>query len=260
MTARLVTSCQIGSKTCSPDTVRLTRPSSSYSGQPRPKNAWESTTTPKRLFAKPLSDLAAQAIADSQLKLVIPDTQTSLSQSSRKWPYDCHLIFCGVRDENVKRPLVRHVNSRNVILRDTAYQRRDVSKRCFLHRWQRFQGFDRDNTDARSNRAAQTLHVDGNVPRAGPRHLQPDRGFPGRAPMIPVLTPSFVAAKIRVIHEAHVGCASLEGYFHDGATSDMPKFVMCELHPLPLATGLSTSLRGRVSRTGRASGGRPART
>ena len=53
MTSDLVISCHSGSSTCSPPTLRVTKPSSSYCAQFLAKKALDRTTTPNALWATP---------------------------------------------------------------------------------------------------------------------------------------------------------------------------------------------------------------
>jgi hypothetical protein len=53
MTSALVIPCQIGRMVCSPETVRVTSPSSSYCGQFFAKKALDRMTTPNRQAGHP---------------------------------------------------------------------------------------------------------------------------------------------------------------------------------------------------------------
>ena len=81
VTWSLLTPCQSGRRTCAPDTDMVTRPSSSYCGQPLAKNGGDSTTRPNRLRAIPLSTF--RRIAERHRRVNRSDQHDELVQRSR---------------------------------------------------------------------------------------------------------------------------------------------------------------------------------
>lgn len=112
-----------------------------------------------------LVDLTPQAIAYTKYGFVVPDTQPGVAQSDGKGPHDLVLSFRRVPDEQNETPLVRRIDSWNFLLRDIPDQREKVAKRSLIDRGQRLLSLRRNDTDAGSDRAAQALHVHGDMPR-----------------------------------------------------------------------------------------------
>lgn len=146
-------------------------------------------------------DPSSEAVADAELELVVPDREPKLSQRCSERSHDGVLVLRRMRDEHVELAVVVHGDRR-----DGGEVLGDVGQvgAVFADGWQRSQSGSRDDSEPRSGRTPQPLHVHDRMPVVRVRDLDPNWRALGQAASVLVAFPSSVALEVGRVQEADV--------------------------------------------------------
>src|SRR5665647_3506787 len=146
-------------------------------------------------------DLAAQAVPDAQLGLVEPDLEPAGTQLDGERLSDGFLVLACVGDEHVPGLAVVVGDDRRALMPDAAERR----KRSGLGRRQ-WRWLDRGRVPDAGG--LESHEVNGQVPAAGARHLDPKRCLRDQPAGVAVVPPVLVGVEVGAVHESDVGgCA-----------------------------------------------------